>query len=137
MHPDTVSNIKWRPRHPTQITACSAGIDARLCVWDLDRPFVPYATFDTVSNKYHSSLIWILLCEKNNILSDKFVKIDFIWRSPDVLVTATRERLFNEYISNANLITDMSESVALNMDKYGSIAFAIGEKQGTEDYVSF
>lgn len=55
-----------------------------------------------------------------------------MWRSPDVLIAATKDKLVNEFISNAKFTTDQSESVALNMDKFGSITFAIAEKQNIE-----
>ena len=55
-HPESVASIKWRPKHRTQIAACSltAVFDPHLYVWDLKRPCVPYASFDSLTNKVQS-----------------------------------------------------------------------------------
>jgi hypothetical protein len=53
-HSENVASIKWRPKRRTQITACSNSFDAHLYVWDLKRPYVPYASFDMVTNKVQS-----------------------------------------------------------------------------------
>jgi WD40 repeat protein len=53
-HSEQVSSIKWRPNRKTQITACSTATDAHLYVWDFKRPYVPYASFDSLTNKVKS-----------------------------------------------------------------------------------
>ena len=55
-HSESVTSIKWRPKRPNQITACSTGFDAHLYVWDLMRPYVPYASFDQLTNKVQNFL---------------------------------------------------------------------------------
>ncbi len=54
-HSETVQSIKWRPKRKTQITACSTQLDAHLYVWDFKRPYVPYASFDFLTNKVKSN----------------------------------------------------------------------------------
>jgi WD repeat-containing protein 24 len=58
-HPESVFSLKWRPTKEMEITACST--DAHLYVWDLNRPFVPYCSFDLLTNKVKSKLFNILL----------------------------------------------------------------------------
>ncbi len=54
MHSDSFATIKWRPKRDTQIAACTSVMHhARLYIWDLVRPYVPYASFDKYqSNNY-------------------------------------------------------------------------------------
>lgn len=59
-NPESISNIKWRPNRRMQIGACMSGTNYHLkylYVWDLTRPYVPYASFDSVINKANSNLI--------------------------------------------------------------------------------
>ncbi len=55
-HSESVASIKWRPKRRMQITAFSVttGFAAHLYVWDLMRPYVPYASFDSVTYKVQS-----------------------------------------------------------------------------------
>ena len=47
MHSDSIATIKWRPKRHTQIAACTHTVaHAHLYIWDLVRPYVPYASFD-------------------------------------------------------------------------------------------
>ena len=104
-HSETVSSIKWRPQRKTQITACSQQLDAQLYVWDFKRPYVPYASFDMLTNKV-----------KN-----------FLWRNnPNTLIASTRQLLYNTCIQDAVRPAENSTLVTVQMDKYGSVAFACG-----------
>ena len=50
-HSDSISTIKWRPKRHTQIATCTTALGkSQLYIWDLCRPYVPYASFD----KYQS-----------------------------------------------------------------------------------
>jgi WD40 repeat protein len=57
-HSEPVSIVKWRPNRKMQITACSTATDAHLYVWDFKRPYVPYASFDSLTNKVKSKKIF-------------------------------------------------------------------------------
>jgi len=54
IHSESVASIKWRPKCRTQIAACSNNLISHLYVWDLNRPYVPYASFDSQLNKVKS-----------------------------------------------------------------------------------
>jgi WD40 repeat protein len=76
-HSESVTSIKWRPNRARQITACSTGVFAHLYVWDLNRPYVPYASFDLLTNKVQN----------------------FMWRNtPKVIIASTREHIYNVVI---------------------------------------
>ena len=69
------------------------------------RPYVPYASFDQLTNKVHN----------------------FLWRnSPKVIIASTREYLYNMNISDAIRPADYSTLVTIQMDKHGSVVFAVG-----------
>jgi hypothetical protein len=69
------------------------------------RPYVPYASFDQVTNKV----------------------TNFLWRnSPKVLVASTKETIHNLNISDAIRPADYSTLVTIQMDKHGSVVFAVG-----------
>ncbi|GFN78137.1 WD repeat-containing protein 24-like [Plakobranchus ocellatus] len=41
-----VACIKWRPTRKTHISSCSMVVDHCVNVWDLNRPYIPFAAFD-------------------------------------------------------------------------------------------
>ena len=137
-HSESVSSIKWRPKRRTQITACSiiTGLDPHLYVWDLMRPYVPYASFDSQTNKVQS-----MRC----VFSSPFLHLgkailtcrslsDFVWRnSPNFIIASTTKQnfagnyhinLFN--IADATRPAGHSTPVTVQLDR-SSLAFAIEE----------
>ena len=42
----SVGRIKWRPQRKNHIGSTSLVVDASVCVWDVRRPFVPFAAFE-------------------------------------------------------------------------------------------
>jgi hypothetical protein len=83
-HSENVTSIKWRPKRSNQITACSTGFDAHLYVWDLMRPYVPYASFNSLTGKVQN----------------------FMWRnSPKIVIASTREQIFNIVTSLKSVFT--------------------------------
>ncbi|CAF0779751.1 unnamed protein product [Brachionus calyciflorus] len=108
---ESLANIKWRPNRKMQIGACMSGANHyHLYVWDLNRPYVPYASFDSIINKAEN----------------------FMWRnSPNCIIASTRAQnnralIYNTYISEAQKPAEYSTLVTVEMDKMGSIAFAVG-----------
>lgn len=116
-HSESVTSIKWRPNRPRQITACSSnGFDAHLYVWDLIRPYVPYYSFDKLLNKVQN----------------------FMWKanSPNTLIAATRDTIIQTTILDAIRPADYSSLIAVQMDKHGSVAFAVGVGEKRNNDVS-
>lgn len=125
-HSETVQSIKWRPKRKSQVTACSSQYDAHLYVWDFKRPYVPYLSFDFLTNKVKSEQLvlyfwiwlwiyfWLIFCRK-----------DFMWRNtPNHLIASTKQMLYNVHISDAS--KPKENSVTVQIDKYGSLAYSIG-----------
>eukprot|EP01137_Pigoraptor_chileana_P007725 Opistho-2@53667 len=42
----SVARVKWRPGYPNQIASCALLVDFNIHLWDLERPHIPYYTFD-------------------------------------------------------------------------------------------
>ena len=68
------------------------------------RPYVPFASFDSLTNKVQG----------------------FAWRSPKILIASSRQNLYNTSISSAMRPADYSTLVAVEIDKTGTVAFAVG-----------
>ncbi|XP_055321003.1 GATOR complex protein WDR24 isoform X1 [Sitodiplosis mosellana] len=45
-----VGRVKWRPERTYQIASCAMVVDYSIYVWDVRRPFIPYASFNEHSN---------------------------------------------------------------------------------------
>lgn len=42
----SVGRVKWRPQRKNHIGSTSLVVDASVCVWDVRRPYVPFAAFE-------------------------------------------------------------------------------------------
>ena len=42
----SVARIKWRPEKKSHIASCSQVVDQAVCVWDIRRPYMPFAVFE-------------------------------------------------------------------------------------------
>lgn len=42
----SVARIKWRPERTYHIASCSLLIDFSVNIWDIRRPFIPFASFE-------------------------------------------------------------------------------------------
>lgn len=45
-----VGRVRWRPERKFQIASCSLVVDYSIYIWDVRRPFIPYASFNEHSN---------------------------------------------------------------------------------------
>lgn len=45
-----VGRVRWRPEKPYQIASCALVMDYSIYIWDVRRPFIPYASFNEHSN---------------------------------------------------------------------------------------
>eukprot|EP00003_Mantamonas_plastica_P002587 TRINITY_DN1197_c0_g1_i4.p1 TRINITY_DN1197_c0_g1~~TRINITY_DN1197_c0_g1_i4.p1 ORF type:complete len:724 (+),score=210.90 TRINITY_DN1197_c0_g1_i4:452-2623(+) len=57
----SVSRVKWRPNHPYQIASCSWAMDSMIHIWDIQKHFIPLATFTD-----HKDVASTLLFHKDN-----------------------------------------------------------------------
>ena len=71
-----VAQIRWRPQRKYHIASCSLLLDFSVNVWDIRRPFVPFAAFtehkDCVTGSYLSSqqlvILMVLWCSLTPLL---------------------------------------------------------------------
>lgn len=54
----SVARIKWRPQRKYHIASCSLILDFSVNIWDIRRPYVPFASF----NEHKDVVTGILLC---------------------------------------------------------------------------
>ena len=52
----SVANVKWRPQKKHQLTTVSMMLDFLINVWDLRRPFVPFAQFEVTLSTFASMI---------------------------------------------------------------------------------
>lgn len=45
-----VGRVRWRPERKYQIASCSLVVDYSIYIWDVRRPFIPYASFNEHTN---------------------------------------------------------------------------------------
>lgn len=45
-----VGRVRWRPEHVNQIASCALVMDYSIYIWDVRRPYIPYAVFNEHSN---------------------------------------------------------------------------------------
>lgn len=82
----SVGRIKWRPNRKYQIASCSLVVDYSINVWDIRRPYIPFAMF-----KEHT----------NSTLA-------IIWRGdPQSLLSTSRVRIFFKFLLNIFFLNDL------------------------------
>ena len=57
----SVGRVKWRPQRRDYLSSSSLVVDSAIHVWDIKRPFVPFASFD---NHKVSSFIFCFVNHK-------------------------------------------------------------------------
>ncbi|GFR73772.1 WD repeat-containing protein 24-like [Elysia marginata] len=65
---ESVARIKWRPNRKHHISSCSMNVDRCVNVWDVNRPYIPFAAFDGHKQSV-TSIVWrdcqaFLSCDK-------------------------------------------------------------------------
>lgn len=69
-----VGRVKWRPERTYQIASCAMVVDYSIYIWDVRRPFIPYASFNEHSN-VTTGIAW--KADPHVLLSTRFVFIGF------------------------------------------------------------
>ena len=68
-----VASIRWRPREKYHIASCALVVDHHVSVWDIRRPYIPFAAF-TEHTDVATGIIWhkeseiLLSCSKDSTL---------------------------------------------------------------------
>lgn len=100
----SVAKIKWRPQRDDYIASCSLVVDSSVYVWDIHRPWVPYAV----------------------IMEHKDVSTGFAWRNdPEVLLSTSKDgTLYQHVLKNAYRPKNHYNKYGLALNARGDIAYA-------------
>uniref|UniRef100_A0A915KTS0 GATOR2 complex protein WDR24 n=1 Tax=Romanomermis culicivorax TaxID=13658 RepID=A0A915KTS0_ROMCU len=104
----SVNKIKWRPNREFHIASCSMVIDCCIHVWDVNRPYIPFATFDEHKD-VATGIAWLsdahqfLSCGKDGLL----IRHDF---------------------KSAIHPLDLASPVGISFSTYDQIAFAVSNE---------
>ncbi|MCP9257510.1 Double-strand break repair protein MRE11A [Dirofilaria immitis] len=105
----SISRVYWRPMHKYQVTSCSVVSDINIHVWDIRRPFLPFATFD----------------EHRDICSD------LAWKENDseVFLSAGKDGLLvMHFVENAHHPMNHVSDIAVDISPAGTIAVAVSSQ---------
>lgn len=104
-----VACIKWRPQRKFQIASCSLLVDFDIHVWDIRRPYIPYASFSE-----HKDVVTGILWRQYLRSKDPFV----------FLSCAKDSMLYQHVFSDAQHPADHAPRVGLSMNVNGDISVA-------------
>ncbi|XP_048745682.2 GATOR complex protein WDR24-like isoform X1 [Ostrea edulis] len=105
----SVARIRWRPQRRHFIASCSFVVDFSVSVWDINRPYVPFASFDRHTD----------------------VATGIIWRrdDPHVIYSSSRDfYLYQHVFKDAKRPADELVPAGLDMSIHGDISYATLEK---------
>ena len=99
-----VACIKWRPSHKYHIASCALILDNNVTIWDVRRPYVPFASFEEHTD----------------------VATGIIWhKDPDVILSSSKDKLlYHHAIVDAQRPAENAAQVALSFSSNGLIAHA-------------
>jgi len=99
-----VGRIKWRPRHNYHLASCSGMVgDFTVSVWDVRRPYVPFAVFNEHKN----------------------VATDIKWlQDPDRLLSGGKDNLIHHAFNDSNRPASKAPPAGLAMNNTGNISCA-------------
>ncbi|KAL4003671.1 WD domain G-beta repeat family protein [Acanthocheilonema viteae] len=105
----SVSRVYWRPMYKYQVASCSVVSDINIHVWDIRRPFLPFASFD----------------EHRDICSD------LAWKEDDseIFLSAGKDGLLvMHFVENAHHPMNHVSDVAVDISPAGTIAVAVSSQ---------
>ncbi|KAE8744591.1 hypothetical protein FOCC_FOCC008720 [Frankliniella occidentalis] len=100
----SVGRIKWRPQRKHHIASCALVVDSSINVWDIRRPYIPFASF-----KEH-----------------KDVATGLAWRGdPQVFLSVSRDcTLVHHVFKDATRPADQANPQGISLNPAGDVAFA-------------
>ena len=109
---DAVSKVHWRPRVNNQIASLSLMSDFAIHVWDLQRPFVPFASFTEHTD----------------------IPTSFLWRNePSTLLSAGKDnRLYQHAFSDAKWLALQANPIGLSFNVSGELLYAFRDGRTQE-----
>lgn len=111
----SVARVKWRPERKYHIATCSMMVDHNIYVWDIRRPFIPFA-----------------MCEEH-----KDVTTGIVWRhqhNPYFLLSGSKDStIYQHMIRDASRPIDRANPEGLCYGLFGELAFAAKESLISSD----
>ncbi|XP_058254074.1 GATOR complex protein WDR24 isoform X2 [Hemibagrus wyckioides] len=105
----SVARVKWRPERRWHLATCSMMVDHNIYVWDVRRPYIPFATFE----------------------EHKDVATGIVWRNqhdPDVLLSGSKDStLYQHMFNDASRPEVRANPEGLSFGLFGDLAFAAKE----------
>ncbi|XP_053207319.1 GATOR complex protein WDR24-like isoform X2 [Panonychus citri] len=103
----SVARVVWRPNRRNNIASSSLNVDFSVYVWDIDRPFVPFAAFTE-----HSDITTAIL-----------------WRNdPHTLISAGKDAiLYQHSFKEAQRPASHANNIGLDLNIQGDVALAISD----------
>ncbi|GBN98015.1 GATOR complex protein WDR24 [Araneus ventricosus] len=102
----SVSRVKWRPSKKHHIASSSLVVDFTVNVWDVRRPYVPFASF----------------CEHKDVATG------FAWRTHDLLLTTSKDcTLYQHTFKDASRLADRANPVGLDINPHGDMSYAYNQ----------
>ncbi|GAB6027610.1 hypothetical protein CHUAL_001851 [Chamberlinius hualienensis] len=104
----SVARIRWRPLRRHHIASSSLVVDSSVAVWDIRRPYIPFASFD----------------------EHKDVATGIVWKnSPDAFLSTSKDAtLYLHVFADARRPLDRANPMALDFNGQGDLAFASWER---------
>uniref|UniRef100_A0A8C4R702 GATOR2 complex protein WDR24 n=1 Tax=Eptatretus burgeri TaxID=7764 RepID=A0A8C4R702_EPTBU len=111
----SVARVKWRPERRYHLATCSMMVDHTINVWDVRRPFIPFAAFE----------------------EHRDVTTGIAWRlphDPHLLLSGAKDcTLFQHIFKDAKRPADRANPEALCFGPRGDVAFAAKEGLSAND----
>ncbi|XP_014345019.1 GATOR2 complex protein WDR24 [Latimeria chalumnae] len=111
----SVARVKWRPERKYHIASCSMMVDHNIYVWDIRRPFIPFAMFE----------------------EHKDVTTGIVWRhlhEPHYLLSGSKDStLYQHKFKDASRPIDRANPEGLCYGLFGDLAFAAKESLISSD----
>ncbi|KAG2455699.1 WDR24 protein, partial [Polypterus senegalus] len=105
----SVARVKWRPERKYHLATCSMMVDHNIYVWDVRRPYIPFATFE----------------------EHKDVTTGIVWRhlhDPGFLLSGSKDStLYQHMFKDATRPVDKANPEGLCFGLFGDLAFAAKE----------
>uniref|UniRef100_T1KSN4 GATOR2 complex protein WDR24 n=1 Tax=Tetranychus urticae TaxID=32264 RepID=T1KSN4_TETUR len=103
----SVARVVWRPHRRNNIASSSLNVDFSVYVWDIDRPYVPFAAF-TEHPDVTTSILW-----RND---------------PHTLISAGKDAtLYQHAFKDAERPASHANNVGLALNIHGDVALAISD----------
>jgi hypothetical protein len=105
----SVVRAKWRLGHKHHVTSCSLFLDNVVAVWDVRRPYIPFASFTE-----HSDDV-----------------TDFLWLNENVLISCSKDgKLVQQLMTKAQRPSEKATPVGLSFCPDGGVALACSDSIG-------